>query len=76
MIMDRLGVNLETLFARSGRRFRLETWLGIAVQLVDRIEFIHSRGFLHRSVSRTSTVGRAWGPQLIGSLITQRPQAG
>jgi serine/threonine protein kinase len=50
MVMERLGPNLETLFAKSGRRFRIEVFLGIAVQLVERIEFIHSRGFLHRSV--------------------------
>jgi len=48
MVTDRLGPNLETIFAQNGRTFRLETLLAIAVQLVERVEFIHSRGFLHR----------------------------
>lgn len=48
MVTDRLGPNLETIFAQKGRRFRLEALLGIAVQLIERVEFIHSRGYLHR----------------------------
>ncbi|KAL7415689.1 kinase-like domain-containing protein [Mrakia frigida] len=56
MVTDRLGPNLETIFAKKGRRFRLETLLGIAVQLVERVEFIHSRGYLHRDLKPDNVV--------------------
>ena len=46
--MDLLGPNLEELFAYCGRQFSLKTILLIGLQLVTRVERIHSRGLVFR----------------------------
>lgn len=51
MIVERLGQNLETLLhATPGRRFSLDTVLAIAVQMLDRLEWVHTKGYLHRDL--------------------------
>ena len=48
--MDLLGFSLEDLFNRCGRRFGLKSTLMIADQTLLRIEYIHSKSFIHRRV--------------------------
>ena len=48
-MLDLLGPNLEELFAYCGRQFSLKTILLIGLQLVTRVERIHSRGLVFRS---------------------------
>ena len=50
MVMDLLGKSLEKLFTFCDRKFTLNTVLLLAIQMVDRLSFIHSRGIIHRDV--------------------------
>ena len=48
--MDKLGQSLEDLFIICGKQFSLKTVLMIADQMITRLEFMHSRSYMHRDV--------------------------
>jgi serine/threonine protein kinase len=50
LVMDLLGISLEAKFNESNRKFNLSTIYAIAVDMVNIISFVHSKGFLHRDI--------------------------
>jgi len=50
LIMELVGHSLENLFQSQNRKFSLKTSLMLGIQMLDRIEYIHSRKFIHRDI--------------------------
>jgi casein kinase 1, alpha len=50
LVMDLLGPSLEDLFNFCSRRFTTKTVLMLADQMIGRIEYVHTKSFIHRDI--------------------------
>ena len=50
LVMDLLGPSIEDFFKIRKRKFTLKTVLMLADQMISRLEYLHSKNFIHRSV--------------------------
>ena len=50
LILDLLGPSLEELFNYCARKFSLKTTLMLADQMISRVQYLHSKNFIHRDI--------------------------
>ena len=50
MIFELLGLNLDELFRICNKKFTKKTILSLGLQMLNRLEFIHSRHIIHRDI--------------------------
>jgi hypothetical protein len=50
LAMELIGPSLDKYFNLCKKKFTLETTIFLGLQMLDRIEFVHSRGYIHRDI--------------------------
>ena len=50
LIMQLLGKSLDKLFVDMNKHFSIKTICMLAYQMIQRIEYVHSRGYIHRDI--------------------------
>ena len=50
LLMQLLGKSLDKLFSDKNRKFSIKTVSQIGYQMVQRIEYVHSKGYIHRDI--------------------------
>ncbi|KAF5380702.1 hypothetical protein D9757_007014 [Collybiopsis confluens] len=68
LVMDLLGPSLEDHSRRCGRRFSLKTTCMLAIQCIDRLEYIHNMGILHRDIKPANFVMSRSTPSIVNII--------
>lgn len=55
LVIEFLGPTLDDLFEKHNQHFSLKTVCQIAIQLMNRIQYIHSRGIIYRDIKVSAT---------------------
>lgn len=50
LVMERFGSDLQRLLQKNGGVFPIETVLRVAIQVIDTLEYIHSKGYVHADI--------------------------
>ena len=50
LLMELLGKSLDVLFSKCKKKFSYKTIFQIGYQMIQRIEYVHSKGFIHRDI--------------------------
>ena len=50
MVVDMLGPSLEDIFRYCGCRFSMKTIISLGIQMVSRVEYLHSKHMIHRDI--------------------------
>ncbi|EAX90558.1 CK1 family protein kinase [Trichomonas vaginalis G3] len=50
LVMDLFSYSLEELFQNCNKKFSLKTVLMLADQIINRIQYVHKKGFVHRDI--------------------------
>jgi len=50
LIMELLGPSLENLFEKNNKKLSIKTSCMLGIQMIDRIEYIHSKKIIHRDI--------------------------
>jgi len=50
MVMDLMGPSLESLFGYCKRKFTIKTTIMVGIQMIDRLEMMHSNNYIHRDI--------------------------
>ena len=50
LIMELLGPSLENLFQKLNQKFSIKTSCMLGIQMIDRIEYVHSKKIIHRDI--------------------------
>ncbi|KAG1901707.1 kinase-like domain-containing protein, partial [Suillus fuscotomentosus] len=56
LALDLLGPSLDDLFLTCNHKFRLQTVVNLGDQLLLRLEYIHSHGYIHGNVKPQNTL--------------------